>query len=205
MIIWSGWGILAPFLIIAGTLGANTLANSYFGPDYSKTHFWVLGAGLFAGGFLCWLAGQWLYGRSSRVLVDRATGQEVTVGGSHTIFFLPMHWVGTLIMLAAIPAGIYGFPESSRKKNAEKLVGEEAPAVVPPVETAVVPSPYATVDAAQQAALRLHPELGAAGSDFNKAFLALHKKYQAERPELFRRTDWPIVIADEVAKSRPQP
>ena len=37
-------------------------------------------------------------------------------------------------------------------------------------------------------------------SKFNKAFLALHKKYKGERPEMFQENDWPVVIADEVSK-----
>jgi hypothetical protein len=199
MIIWTGWGILAPFLLFAGPLGANLLADSYFGEGYYKTHTWVLGAGLFVGGFLSWLVGQWLYGRSRQVLVDRATGQEVHVGGSHTLFFIPMNWIGAIVMIAAIPAGIYGFPESSKKKG---LVEEHGPA---PSSPDVAPPRFASVKEAQQEAIRLHPELGVEGSDFNKAFLALHKKYQAERPELFRNSDWPVFIADEVAKARKQP
>jgi hypothetical protein len=58
---------------------------------------------------------------------------------------------------------------------------------------------YSTVAEAQKAAMKKYPALGVAGSDFNKRFLALHNKYRKERPELFRDSNWPVTIADEVS------
>jgi hypothetical protein len=37
-------------------------------------------------------------------VIDKATGRELTIGGSHTFFFVPMHyWAVVLIALAALP------------------------------------------------------------------------------------------------------
>jgi hypothetical protein len=186
MIIWTGWGILTPFLLGVGLFGASFATRSFYGPGFMETHSWVFGVGLGLGGFLCWLVGRWLYGRDNRVFVDKATGREVNAGGSHTLFLIPMHWIGVLAMLAAIPAAIYIMPPKSRSKDT--TIASSA-------------SHYESVADAQQAAISRYPELGVADSAFNKAFLTLHKKYQSEHPELFRGNDWPLVIADEVDRT----
>jgi hypothetical protein len=54
--------------------------------------------------------------------------------------------------------------------------------------------------ASKQNAIRLYPDLGVAGSDFNVRFLALHKKYMTERPDYFRDPEWPLTLAREVAE-----
>ena len=51
---------------------------------------------------------------------------------------------------------------------------------------------------ARVAAVKQYPELGVAGSDFNRRFLAKVAKYRAERPEELRSPGWPLVIAGEV-------
>ena len=60
---------------------------------------------------------------------------------------------------------------------------------------------FATTADAQQEAIRLYPSLGVAGSDFNRAFLARHKQYQQEQPDLLRDPNWPITLAREVAST----
>lgn len=112
MIIWTGWGIIAPFIIAACIFAADFAANYYHGPAYVAANPWVLGAGLGLGGLLCWWLGRQLYGRERRVLVDRDTGEEIVLGHSHTFFFLPLPWLGILAVLGAIPAGLYGIPGS---------------------------------------------------------------------------------------------
>ena len=51
--------------------------------------------------------------------------------------------------------------------------------------------------AAQQAAIGLYPELGVAGSPFNKEFVARVKRYRAEKKDFFAEPDWPIRLAKE--------
>jgi hypothetical protein len=193
MIVWTGWGILAPFIIGGGIAAATVAANSVHGAGYAANNNWVTGAGIALGGFVCWVIGRWLYGRDRRVLVDKASGREFNAGASHTFFFIPMHWIGVVAILAAVPAGMYGIPESSRSKRRAQT-GSQQDQPAPSFQ-------YASASEAQQAAIRLHPELGVAGSNFNNLFRGLHKKYQQERPELFRDNNWPIIIADEVAKT----
>lgn len=58
---------------------------------------------------------------------------------------------------------------------------------------------FASVEAAQAAAMRRYPDLGKSGSPFNQRFLEKHRRYQKERPDKLSGNDWPMVIAAEVA------
>lgn len=80
----------------------------------------------------------------------------------------------------------------------------------PPVTQSATSTPaslrrFSTVAEAQKEAVRLYPALGIADSDFNRAFLARHKRYQQERPDYFRDSNWPITLAHEIASTlKPQ-
>ncbi len=52
---------------------------------------------------------------------------------------------------------------------------------------------------AQAEALRLYPELGVAGSRFNKRFVKRVTALKAGEDPMMQRTDWPLVIAKQVA------
>lgn len=58
-----------------------------------------------------------------------------------------------------------------------------------------------TVAEAQKEAMRLYPALGVTDSAFNRAFLARHKRYQQERPDYFRDSNWPLTLAREIAST----
>ena len=53
-------------------------------------------------------------------------------------------------------------------------------------------------EAAQREAVKDNPDLGVAGSEFNRRFLEKVAKYRAERPDELRSKGWPVVIASEV-------
>lgn len=60
---------------------------------------------------------------------------------------------------------------------------------------------FETVSDAQREAIRLYPELGVAGSEFNRLFLERHRHYQQTRPAFFQETAWPIRLAEEIAQT----
>ena len=58
-----------------------------------------------------------------------------------------------------------------------------------------------TVNAAQYAAVARYPELGKAGSSFNSRFVAVYRRRRAENPEYFDNPQWPLQLADEIARA----
>ena len=55
-----------------------------------------------------------------------------------------------------------------------------------------------TEEAARREAVKNYPDLGVAGSEFNRRFLIKVAKYRSERPDDLRSPGWPLVLANEV-------
>jgi hypothetical protein len=53
---------------------------------------------------------------------------------------------------------------------------------------------------AQAEAVRRYPAIGLKGSPENEIFLARFNRLKAERPEFFEDEEWPIYLAEAVAK-----
>lgn len=53
---------------------------------------------------IVWTLGKYVHARGTRVVIDKATGQELTIGGPHRFFVIPMHYWGPVpIALAVLP------------------------------------------------------------------------------------------------------
>ncbi len=55
---------------------------------------------------------------------------------------------------------------------------------------------------AQAEAVRRYPAIGVKGSPENELFLARFRQFKEERPEFFEEVEWPIYLADGVAKEQ---
>ncbi|HEY2341790.1 MAG TPA: hypothetical protein VGH90_02115 [Chthoniobacteraceae bacterium] len=55
------------------------------------------------------------------------------------------------------------------------------------------------VVAAQQEAVRKYPDLGKAGTPFNKAFVAEVGRLKTQNPAFFSQPRWPVMLADKIA------
>ena len=102
MLIWSGWGILIPLIVV--------LVSGFFaiagGDDHAGTG---LAIGLILSGVIVWTVGKKLNGKQDRTLIDPETGQPVRVkAGRHSLFFIPMQWwapVCAALGIALLAAG----------------------------------------------------------------------------------------------------
>ena len=105
MIIWKGWGFLVAVFVFGASLAMELITESIMKDDnFYQTEAWPLALALVVAGVVTWFVGQALHARGARTVIDKATGQELTIGGSHTLFFIPMHYWGViLIALAALP------------------------------------------------------------------------------------------------------
>lgn len=57
-IIWSGWGILAPIiLVLCSFLTPSAVGAIASNPQYTLLHQWPLALGLALGGVVCWYVG----------------------------------------------------------------------------------------------------------------------------------------------------
>jgi hypothetical protein len=98
MIIWRGWGILAPVLIFGGLLAAQLVVDSIMGRGtYSSNSTLYGGIGAIAGGVATYLVGRWLERRNPpKRLVDPETGSDVVLKSHNDLFFIPMKTWGLI-------------------------------------------------------------------------------------------------------------
>jgi len=105
MMIWSGWGFLVAVIVFGASLAMELVTEALVGDDrFYQVQAWPLALALALSGVLIWGVGKYLHARGARVVIDKATGQELTIGGQHRFFFIPMHyWGPVLIALSVLP------------------------------------------------------------------------------------------------------
>jgi hypothetical protein len=79
--------------------------------------------------------------------------------------------------------------------NSPELITDSLPAAQPAT------AQFSSADEAQREAVRRYPQLGVAGSPLNQDFVARHKRYQREHPEVLRDPSWPLRLAEESART----
>ena len=194
MIFWTGSGLLAAVFIGLG-LALHPYLGQFLqqiGITEQKHHEAV---GLLVAAVLCWFVGRRLYRNGERVFVDKATGHEFAVKPSHTFMFIPMHYLGMLLVPFAVYVGMNGMPES-RKERKQR---EAAESYERELEQLAKATNAEAVQTAQLAAVIKYPDLGKSDTQFNREFVALYKKYQSEGAAVLSKDEWPLLVADEVA------
>ncbi len=109
MLIWRGPGILAGIIMAVAIFGAYAGALEV-APGAPLIDAGAAAAGGVIGGLAIWFLAKALEGGTPRVLVDKATGQEVTVkGDAGSLFFIPTkYWAFiTVVGGLALAYGAY--------------------------------------------------------------------------------------------------
>ncbi|PWT73075.1 MAG: hypothetical protein C5B59_14140 [Bacteroidetes bacterium] len=108
MVIWKGYGILA--LVIAIAIGALT---SYAFSKIGSTEDLGAAVGALISAIVIWVVGNKLNSPAkARTMVDKQTGQEVTVKPNHSLFFIKMqYWafiIGAIGLVLLIKVAVHG-------------------------------------------------------------------------------------------------
>ena len=126
MIIWKGNGIVVLILFVIGYWITSIAANSIWGADYTAAHDWVVAAGIAIGAVFCWFAGVSMHRRGTRVVIDKATQQEITLRPSHSLFFIPVQWWALIGLLVAGYILVFGIPRDERDASRKQQPQERA-------------------------------------------------------------------------------
>ena len=101
MLIWNGLGFLAIIFCFGAAIMCQLFFDAFFGAGYYSSHKWTIGAAMFIAAALSWITGNSLRKRSDRIVIDKETGEEITINRSiHSLFFIPMHYWGHIFALA---------------------------------------------------------------------------------------------------------
>jgi hypothetical protein len=108
MIVWNGKGYLVAVLAFAFLVLAEYGSEAMFhDQSYYQNHGWPLAAALVFAGIASWVLGRYLARSESRVVIDKATGQELTLGGNDALFFIPVRFWAPIFIAGAIAALAY--------------------------------------------------------------------------------------------------
>jgi hypothetical protein len=89
MIVWSGRGALSAIvLIVVFVLFAQILPSAY--SDYAFV------VALFSTAGFSWFMGKKWHGEPGRMVIDKATGQEIEIKPHHSLFWIKMEYWGVI-------------------------------------------------------------------------------------------------------------
>ncbi|KNY26136.1 hypothetical protein [Pseudobacteroides cellulosolvens] len=99
MIIWSGWGILTPVIVMLMALIGGGIGSIFLGNAGSKGN-WFIDVFIVLSSVIIWKVGKYFNRNANEVYANQATGETRRVGNRHTFFFIPMqYWaVGVIIL-----------------------------------------------------------------------------------------------------------
>jgi len=103
LIIWRGAGAIVLLFGIISALLMNVVTSLVFNQDnYFADHAWAQGFSLWIAGAVSWFTGRYLNSRPGKVLIDKATGQEVTLKPNHSLFFIKIEYWGPILFVIGI-------------------------------------------------------------------------------------------------------
>ena len=112
IIIWRGVGGLVLLIAIGGCLFVNIITSAVFHHDnYFQAFLWPKIVALWLIAVICWFVGKYFNGKPGRIVIDKATGQEVCEKPNHHLMFVKMEYWGPIflvISLVVLVVGIFG-------------------------------------------------------------------------------------------------
>jgi len=104
-ILSSSGGYLVFLIIFVASLIFELVTEEISGDDqYYQTEAWPLSLALVTAGLMNWLLGRYRHKRGTRTVIDKETGEELTIGDEPRFLFLPTrYWGPILIVLAIVP------------------------------------------------------------------------------------------------------
>ncbi|MEO1083704.1 MAG: hypothetical protein AAFY88_05635 [Acidobacteriota bacterium] len=101
MIIWSGFGFLTLLILALSMIFMQVGVEAIWGEEAYKTLPWAQTAGIVLGGLVTFVLGSWL-NRETRIVLDEASGDGLTIQDSNTLFFIKMEYWGLLFIIIAL-------------------------------------------------------------------------------------------------------
>ena len=103
IVIWRGLGFLALLIGILACLVTNIVTSRMFEENnYFQRHLWPKLIALGVTGVCCWFLGRYLHRLPPRLVIDRATGQEILQKPNHHLMFIKLEYWGVIFLGAAL-------------------------------------------------------------------------------------------------------
>ena len=97
---WRGGGVAVILFAILAALVTNVFTSALFHQDnYFQDHAWAQMFALWLAGAACWFLGRYLHSKPGRVLIDKASGEEITIRPEHSLFFIKLEYWGPILVV----------------------------------------------------------------------------------------------------------
>jgi hypothetical protein len=143
MLVWRGWGILVVALSFAALLLTQLAGDAILGDGYYSAHGWPKFVALAMAALFVWLFSRLLDARPGRVVIDKDTGEQLTLRGGDHLFFVPVRFWPPILLIAGLGFAVLGpvapaaqarlQPSSPRTSSAARptTAASQAPAPAP--------------------------------------------------------------------------
>jgi hypothetical protein len=109
ILIWRGAGGLILIFGIASALLTNIATSSLFDQsNYFAQHSWAQAVSLWIAATASWFLGRYFNGKPPRIVIDKATGQEVMLKPKHDLMFIKMEYWGAILFAIGLAVLIRG-------------------------------------------------------------------------------------------------
>lgn len=98
MIVWNGLGFLVPLIALVCIF----IMNQIVGNATFNGFGWPKSVALFISAVLVTLLGLYFRKQPGKVMIDKATGQEVVMKSNHSLFFIPVVYWGAIYAVIGI-------------------------------------------------------------------------------------------------------
>src|SRR5829696_7275512 len=109
MVIWSGFGIVVPFIALLTAAMAEFIAEAITGDDhFYQQHRWLILVAMILAAALNYGFHLLLLREKGRVVIDKETGQEITLRTRHALFFIPVRWWSLIFVIVGLVLAFSG-------------------------------------------------------------------------------------------------
>jgi hypothetical protein len=109
VLIWRGFGAAVPLLTFAALLFTELGVERAFSDDaYYQEHGWPKFLGFAVAAVAVWLLSKRLEQRPARIVIDRETGEEIRLEEKHDLFYVPLRYWPSILILAGLGFLMFG-------------------------------------------------------------------------------------------------
>ncbi len=109
MFIWRGFGLAVVGITFVSVLLTEIGIERVFADDeYYQSHGWPKLLGLVIAALLVWLLSKQLGKQPARTVIDKQTGQELTLTPKHDLFFVPLQYWPAILVIAGFAFLFFG-------------------------------------------------------------------------------------------------
>jgi len=103
MIVWSGFGFLVAIIGLASLVFTEIAFESITkNEQFYQQNSWVILVAMVVAAILTFGLHKLLSLKKPRIVIDKETGKEMEIRGSHSLFFIPVKWWPILFLILGL-------------------------------------------------------------------------------------------------------